>query len=98
MVRDWILDLIKSDPDPDQAAIAAALPVTALELRTRGHAIPPEIPDVAWVPAGSIVTEYKTESIGNGRLNGVMTMRFTEPFRWTEVTLTDNRKDDPSHE
>lgn len=66
--------------------------IYAAELRAAGFPVPAGVPDVAWIPAGSIalrvgdaVGATTVEDITAGRVRVPIECQYTEPFRWIEL-------------
>ena len=79
-----------SEPEHDEQTC-----ISAGELRGMGVAVPPDIPDCAWVPRsairiGPIEKSYVTEA---GESRCTFGVDFVEPFRWIslDVMLEDRR-------
>jgi len=64
--------------------------ITAGELRELGVSMPKNIPDEAWVPRYSMRIDDTVVEEGDRTdvFNITMTMHFTEPFRWFQMTVT----------
>ncbi len=62
--------------------------VSAGELREMGVAVPEDVPDCGWVPRASLrIGDVTSASLGeNGLPNLHISIEFTEPFRWVEVS------------
>lgn len=67
--------------------------VTAEELRRVGYNIPNDIPDVAWIPRGSLVPYLSTVSADSEdptKVNFCVDVVFTEPFRWLSLKFKED--------
>lgn len=63
---------------------------TAEELRESGFPIPEEIPNYAWIPRDSLISNVtiakNAQDIAVGLVKANVEFKFTEPFQWVEST------------